>query len=82
MDFGKALRWMKKGAYLHRLNWNGRGMWVHLQRPDENSKMTLPYIYMYTAQGDQVPWVASHTDMLSDDWVVVGREEDAEYHNH
>ena len=43
-------------------------MWLGLQRPDANSKMTLPYIFMSTAQGDLVPWLASQTDMLAADW--------------
>jgi hypothetical protein len=30
--------------------------------------MTLPYIYMRTAQGDLVPWLASQTDILASDW--------------
>jgi hypothetical protein len=30
--------------------------------------MSLPYIYMRTAQGDLVPWLASQTDMLAEDW--------------
>lgn len=30
-----------------------------------------PYVMMYTAQGDFVPWLASQTDLLSDDWQVV-----------
>lgn len=29
-----------------------------------------PYLMMYTAQGDCVPWVASQTDILADDWDV------------
>lgn len=37
----------------------------------KQGKMTLPYIYMYTAQGDNVPWLASQTDMLSEDWVTI-----------
>jgi hypothetical protein len=27
-----------------------------------------PYLLMSTAQGDFVPWVASQTDILADDW--------------
>lgn len=27
-----------------------------------------PYLMMYTAQGDFVPWVASQTDLLAEDW--------------
>lgn len=30
----------------------------------------LPYIMMYTAQGDFVPWLASQTDLLATDWEV------------
>jgi hypothetical protein len=30
-----------------------------------------PYIMMRTAQGDFVPWGASQTDLLADDWSVV-----------
>lgn len=31
-----------------------------------------PYLMMRTAQADFVPWVASQTDLLDDDWVTVG----------
>lgn len=27
-----------------------------------------PYLLMYTADGEFVPWVASQTDLLADDW--------------
>lgn len=67
-DFGYALRHLKNGDRVHRAGWNGKGMWLELQTPSAGSKMTLPYIYMKTAQGDLVPWLASQTDMLSDDW--------------
>jgi hypothetical protein len=30
-----------------------------------------PYIMMYTAQGEFVPWVASQSDLLESDWGVV-----------
>jgi hypothetical protein len=32
--------------------------------------MTLPYIYMKTAQDDLVPWLASQTDVLAEDWGI------------
>ena len=70
MDFGKALHNMRMGARVHREGWNGRGMYIELQTPDENSKMTLPYIYMKTADDNLVPWLASQTDLLSDDWSI------------
>ena len=71
MNFGQAIETLKQGKKVARAGWNGKGMYLELQRPDAHSKMTLPYIYMYTAQGDNAPWLASQTDMLSEDWVTV-----------
>lgn len=70
-DFGVALDSLLGGRRVTRKGWNGSGMWIALQKPDLGSKMTRPYIYMRTAQGDQVPWVASQTDILARDWVEV-----------
>jgi hypothetical protein len=50
------------------IGWNGKGMWIQLMHPTEQSDMTLPYIYMKTACGNLVPWLASQTDILADDW--------------
>lgn len=69
-NFGRALQILKDGGRVARDGWNGKGMWLALQVPDEHSKMTLPYIYMSTAQGDLVPWLASQTDVLADDWTI------------
>lgn len=71
MDFGDAIRALKTGAKVSRAGWNGKGMWLGLQVPDENSKMGLPYIYMSTVDGRLVPWLASQTDVLGEDWGVV-----------
>lgn len=30
-----------------------------------------PYLMMFTAQGDFVPWVASQPDVLAEDWELV-----------
>jgi hypothetical protein len=68
-DFGDALQEMREGKFkVRRKGWNGKGMWIAIQTPDKNSKMTLPYIYMSTVQGDLVPWLANQTDLLADDW--------------
>jgi hypothetical protein len=67
-DFGSAIDELKAGERVQREGWNGKGMWLELQVPDEHSKMTLPYIFMSTAQGDLVPWLASQTDILATDW--------------
>ena len=71
MNFGSAIEALKSGDKVARASWNGKGMWLELQVPDAHSKMSLPYIYMKTACGNNVPWLASQTDMLSDDWCVV-----------
>lgn len=82
MNYSEALTLIKEGKKLQRKGWNGKGMWVELQKPDEGSKMTLPYIYLNypvcdeTAgvgnrdypEGSRVPWLASQTDMLAEDW--------------
>lgn len=71
-SFGWAVSKLKEGAAVARQGWNGKGMWLKLQVPDSGSKMSLPYIYMKTADDKLVPWLASQTDVLSDDWAVVG----------
>lgn len=70
-DFGGALIAMKAGKRLAREGWNGKGMWIEIQKPNEDSRITLPYIFMHTAQGDYVPWLASQADMLSEDWIIL-----------
>ena len=79
-DFGWALNALRKGRAVARKGWNGKGIYIKLQTPDVNSKMTLPYIYIVTnglvtdnpnAPKGTVPWLASQTDMLAEDWEVV-----------
>ena len=70
MDIGKAVKELWDGSRIRRSGWNGKGMYLELQRPDEHSKMTLPYVYMFTAQGDLVPWLCSQTDLLAIDWEI------------
>jgi hypothetical protein len=72
VDFSAAIAHLKASPLNHarRAGWNGAGMWVALQRPDAHSKMSLPYFYMQTVQGDLVPWVASQSDLVADDWIL------------
>jgi hypothetical protein len=70
MDFSEALKALKEGSRAARSGWTGTGMWLELQCPDAHSKMTLPYLFMSTAQGDLVPWLASQTDILATDWML------------
>ena len=70
MTFGEALWNIKLGKRAARRGWNGKGMHIALQAPDARSKMTQPYIYIYTVQGDLIPWLASQADMLAEDWTI------------
>lgn len=70
-DFGIALAHLKGGNRITREGWNGKDQFLEIQMPDENSKMTLAYIYITTVQGDLVPWLASQTDILAIDWILL-----------
>ncbi|MCK5614712.1 DUF2829 domain-containing protein [Candidatus Pacearchaeota archaeon] len=79
MNFGLAIEALKMGKKVARTGWNGKGM--HLEIVKEytlpESKLghlrngLLPWIGMKTATDGFVPWLASQTDMLSDDWEIV-----------
>lgn len=80
MNFGQALEALKAGSKVARKGWNGKGIFIELQRPDEYSKMTHPYIFIDTtglqtdnsdAPKNRVPWLASQTDLLSEDWEII-----------
>ena len=70
-SFSRSLEVLKEGGRVARSGWNGKGMWIELQSPDLFSKMSLPYIYMKTADDKLVPWLASQTDLLADDWEML-----------
>jgi len=77
MNFGQALDAIKTGNFVQRAGWNGKGLVLALQKPDAGSFMTLPYIYMeypdnaINTPGARVPWLASQTDLLAEDWRLV-----------
>jgi hypothetical protein len=80
LTFGLAIEALKKGMKIKRKGWNGKGIFLELQVPDEHSKMTHPYIYIDStglqtdnqhAPKNRVPWLASQTDMLAEDWCII-----------
>ena len=77
LTFGDAIHFLKAGKRVARHGWNGKGLWLEMQRPDERSKMTLPYLYLNypndsaNTPGARVPWLASQTDILCEDWVLL-----------
>ena len=85
MNFGEALEALKQGKKVARQGWNGKGMFLYYvsegrypvkmdvakEIADEEGMVSYgAYIAMKTAQGNVVPWLASQTDMLGEDWVL------------
>lgn len=70
MNIGQAIDAMRQGLKVTRKGWNGKGQYIALQLPDENSKMRKPYVYISPVDGEFVPWFASQTDLLADDWQI------------
>ena len=83
MCFSEALAALKKGSKVCRKGWNGKGMFIFLvpgstflvSRPpllgiySEGTQITYrPHIDMKTADGQVVPWVASQSDLIEEDW--------------
>lgn len=84
LSFGLAIEAMKMGRAVAREGWNGKEMFLYYVPANEYAVTTeiarsyfgdtVPYgayIAMKTMQGNVVPWLASQTDMLTDDWYIV-----------
>jgi len=86
MNFSDALTAIKGGELLARAGWNGKGMFVFLVKGstfivnrepllsilgDGKAVRYQGHIDMHTADGSIVPWLASQSDLLADDWETV-----------
>ena len=84
--FSWALDQIKLGKKVCRSGWNGKGMFVFLVPgstfyvnrapllgiyPEGTEINYHAHIDMRTADGQIVPWLASQTDILADDWEVL-----------
>lgn len=80
--FGEALRKLKQGKKVKRKGWNGKNQFLILLEnnsailydQDENVEDVLvlhEFVAIKTVQNTLVPWLASQTDMLGEDWEVV-----------
>lgn len=85
LGFEDALERLKQGYCMAREGWNGKSMFVYLVQGSrfEVNREPLktifgpgavmryhPHIDMQTADGELVPWLASQTDILAEDWYV------------
>lgn len=72
MDFGKAIELLKEGKKVARKGWNGKGMWLELNKGyDYKFSIVESHILMKTVQNYFIPWLASQTDMLAEDWEII-----------
>lgn len=84
LSFGHAIRVMLDGKKVARAGWNGKEMFLYHVPANEYPSETVvakttfgktvpygAYIAMKTTQGNVVPWLASQTDMLANDWQLV-----------
>jgi len=87
LNFGEVIAGLKEGKRFARAGWNGKDMFLFLVNGSNfvvNREPLLsimgagtevqyrPHIDMKDAQGSVVPWLASQTDMLAEDWTRVG----------
>jgi hypothetical protein len=77
---------LRGGHRVARSGWNSKGMFIYLVPAGNYFPTTSvakayfggqlvpykPYIAMKTVDGDVVPWLASQTDLLAEDYFVVG----------
>ena len=81
MNFGNAVELLKMGKKVDRKGWNGKGMFLYyvpgnsypatteIAKKEFGDKVPYcPYIAMKTVQGNVVPWLASQSDILAEDW--------------
>ncbi len=70
LTFGKALGMIQSGiASGMRLPTWSADVVIKVQQPDENSKMTAPYLYVESRFG-KVPWKETMIEMFSTKWEV------------
>lgn len=68
-SFGLALEAMKAGKGARLPAWQ-KDVVIRAQFPDENSKMTAPYLYVESRFG-KVPWKETMIELFSNDWEIV-----------
>lgn len=68
-----AMMRLKPGLPLRRKCWP-EDMHIELQTPDENSKMTAPYLFISVGSDYRIPWVPTCVELFATDWTIVDHE--------
>ncbi len=69
VNFGKALEAVKAGMGMRLTQWSADVV-IRAQWPDENSKMTAPYLYVDSRFG-KVPWKETMIELFAENWEIV-----------
>lgn len=69
MNFGQGLEAVKQGKGMRLPNWS-TDVVIRVQYPDEQSKMTAPYLYVESRFG-LVPWKETMIELFSENWEIV-----------
>jgi len=69
LNFGQALEQVKHGKGMRLPAWQSDVV-IRAQYPDENSKMTSPYLYVESRFG-RVPWKETMIELFSEQWEIV-----------
>ena len=72
MNFEKALTLLKNGKYITRKGWNGKGMYLFLYTDGGfiDDYEIQNFILLKTVNDTVIPWIASQSDILAEDWEV------------
>lgn len=80
-DLGAAIAALANGRKVSRSGWNGKGMFLfqidggawdfECDVAGVDGLRTLPFICMKTAGAGLVPWLASQSDVLAKDYVIL-----------
>lgn len=68
MNFGQALEEVKQGKGMRLPSWQ-LDVAIKAQYPDENSKMTAPYLYVESRFG-RVPWKETMIELFAENWEI------------
>lgn len=82
MDFGDAIKELKKGNKVAREGWNGKNQYIELAMcisytnamgnriNAEHEAIGNRAIAFVGTSGVQLGWLASQADMLANDWII------------
>jgi len=72
MTFGLAVEALKKGYRICRKGWNGKGMYIQLNKGgDYEFSELLPFFVIKNTSNSFNTWVPSISDILAEDWMIV-----------